>query len=139
MGVPGNRQPSKTENFQTRTLRSTQTPQESDSSTLNHGLPCGSVGKESTCSALDSGDMGSISELGRSPGGGHGSSLQYSCLKIPMDRGAWQATVHRVTKSQTRLKQMSTLNHTCKGYMGSSAFDVHGLLKRCPSSPHPNR
>ena len=81
----------------------------------------------------------SVPELGRSPGGGHGSSLQYSCLKIPMDRGAWQATVHRVTKSQTRLKQMSTLNHTCKGYMGSSAFDVHGLLKRCPSSPHPNR
>ena len=38
-----------------------------------------------------------------SPGGGHGNSLQYSCLQNPMDRGAWQATVHGVTKSQTRL------------------------------------
>ena len=43
-----------------------------------------------TCNA---GDLGSISELGRSPGGGHGNSLQYSCLENPMDRGAWWATV----------------------------------------------
>ena len=47
------------------------------------------------------GDLGSIPELGRSPGGGHGNSLQYSCLENPMDREAWQATVHGVTKSQT--------------------------------------
>ena len=40
---------------------------------------------------------------GRSPGGGHGNPLQYSCLKNPMDRGAWQATVHGVSKSWTRL------------------------------------
>ena len=40
--------------------------------------------------------------------GGHGNPLQYSCLENPMDRGAWRATVHRVTKSQTRLKQLST-------------------------------
>ena len=45
--------------------------------------------------------------LGRSPGGGHAKPLQYSCLENPMDRGAWQATVHWVTKSQTRLKQFS--------------------------------
>ena len=44
---------------------------------------------------------GSITRSGRSPGGGHGNPLQYSCLENPMDRGAWQATVHRVTKSQT--------------------------------------
>ena len=56
-------------------------------------------------------DMSSISGLGRSPGGGHGSPLQYSCLENPMDRGAWQATVHRVTQSQTQLKQLST--HAC--------------------------
>ena len=42
------------------------------------------------------------------PGGGHGNSLQYSCLKSPMDRGAWRATVHRVPKSRTQLKQVST-------------------------------
>ena len=46
----------------------------------------------------------SIPGSGRSPGGGHGNPLQYSCLENPMDRGAWQATVYRVTKSQTRLK-----------------------------------
>ena len=48
-------------------------------------------------------DSGLISGLGRSPGEGHGNSLQYSCLENPMDRGAWQATVHGLTKSQTRL------------------------------------
>ena len=49
-------------------------------------------------------DAGSISESGRSPGGGHGNPLQYSCLENPMDRGAWRATVHRVTKNWTLLK-----------------------------------
>ena len=49
-------------------------------------------------------DMGSIIGSGRSPGGGNGNPLQYSFLENPMDRGAWQATVHGVTKSQTRLK-----------------------------------
>ena len=53
-------------------------------------------------------DAGSIPELGRSPGEGSGNSLQYFCLENPMDRGAWQATAHRVTKSWTRLKQLST-------------------------------
>ena len=44
--------------------------------------------------------VGSIPGLGRSPGGGHDNPLQYSCLENPMDRGAWQATVHGVAKSQ---------------------------------------
>ena len=48
---------------------------------------------------VDTRDMGSISGLGRSPGEGHGNSLQYSCLENPMDRGAWYVTVHRVTKT----------------------------------------
>ena len=56
-------------------------------------------------------DTGSIPGLGRSPGGGHGTPLQYSCLKNPMDRGAWLATVHGFTKSQTRLKRLSTQVH----------------------------
>ena len=47
------------------------------------------------------GDLGSIPGFGRSPAGGHGNPLQYSCLENPMDRGAWQAVVHRVGKSQT--------------------------------------
>ena len=49
-------------------------------------------------------DMGSIPGLGRSPGGGHGNPLQYSCLENPMDKGTWWATVRRVAKSLTRLK-----------------------------------
>ena len=52
-------------------------------------FPSGSVVKNLPANA---GDAGSISGLGRSPGGGHGNPLQYSCLKNPMDRGAWQAT-----------------------------------------------
>ena len=48
----------------------------------------------------DTGDMGSIPELGRCLGGGNGNPLQYSCLENLMDRGAWWATVHEVTKSQ---------------------------------------
>ena len=58
------------------------------------------IGKESACNA---GDAGSILGLGRSPGGGHGNSLQYFCLENPIDRGAWRARVHGVVKSQTRL------------------------------------
>ena len=54
--------------------------------------------------ARDVRDTGLISELRKFPRGGHGSPLQYSCLKNPMDRGAWGAIVHSVTKSWTRLK-----------------------------------
>ena len=54
--------------------------------------------------AEDIRDMGSIPGSGRSPGGGHDNPLQYSCLDNPMDRGAWWATVHRISKSQTLLK-----------------------------------
>jgi len=64
------------------------------------GFPDGSGGKESSCNA---GDSGSIPELGRSPGEGNGYSLQYSCLENSLDRGACQAIVNRVTKSQTQL------------------------------------
>ena len=52
-------------------------------------------------------DAGSIPGLGRSLGEGHGNPLQYSCLENPMASGAWWATVHRDTKSQTQLKQLS--------------------------------
>jgi len=52
--------------------------------------------------------QGSIPGLRRTPGGGHGNPLQYSCLENPMDRRAWQATVHRVAKSWTPQKQICT-------------------------------
>ena len=64
----------------------------------------GSAGKESTCSARDTGDAGSILGLGRSPGGGNGKPLQYSWMKHLMDRGAWWATVQWVAKSWTWLR-----------------------------------
>ena len=59
------------------------------------------VVKNPPANAGDVRDAGSIPGLGRSPGGGHGHPLQYSCLENSMDRGAWQATFHKVTKSQT--------------------------------------
>ena len=52
------------------------------------GFPDGSVSKESACNAGDTGDLGSVPGSGRSPGGGKGNPLQYSCLENPMDRGA---------------------------------------------------
>ena len=52
-------------------------------------------------------NVGSILGLVRSPGGGHGNLLQYSCLENPMDRRAWWTAVHRIPKRQTRLKQLS--------------------------------
>ena len=62
------------------------------------------VVKNPPASAGDVRYLGSIPGLGRSPGGGHGNPLQYSCLENPMDRGAWRVTVHGVAESQTRLK-----------------------------------
>ena len=77
--------------------------------TSNLGFPGGSDSKELACNA---GDLGSIPGSGRSPGEGNGNSLQYSCLENPMDRGAWWAIVHMVTKSQTRLTELLTLSHS---------------------------
>ena len=65
------------------------------------GFPSDADGKEPACNARD---PGLIPGLGRAPGGGHSNPFQYSCLENPMDRGAWWATVHGVTKSQTQLK-----------------------------------
>ena len=56
------------------------------------------VVKNPPASEGDIRDSGSITGLGRSPGGGCGNPLQYSCLENPMDRGAWQATVHRIAE-----------------------------------------
>ena len=72
------------------------------------GFPGTTSGKEPAANAGDIRDAGSVPGSGRSPVGGNGNPFQYSCLENPMDRGAWQTTVHRVTKSRTRLKQLST-------------------------------
>ena len=68
--------------------------------------------KNLTGKAGDLRNVGLIPGLGRSPGGGLGNPFQDSCLENPMDRGAWWATVHRVVKSYTQLKQLSTHTHT---------------------------
>ena len=62
------------------------------------GPSCSSDGKESACNA---GEVGSVPRSGRSPGEGNGNPFQYSCLENPMDRGAWQATVHGVAEADT--------------------------------------
>ena len=75
-------------------------------------------------------DVGLIPGSGRSPGGGHGKPLQYSCLANPMDRGAWQAAAHRVTQSRTRLSDWTELTpskyhilwiHSTEGFSDSLA------------------
>ena len=68
------------------------------SSVYSLGFPGGSDGKKSTCNAEDA---GLIPGWGRSPGGGNGTPLQYSCLENPMDGRAWWAAVHGVAKSRT--------------------------------------
>ena len=65
---------------------------------------------ESACNSGDAGNTGSTPLLGRSSGGENGNSLQYSCLENPMDRGAWQTTVHGVAKSWTLLSMH--ISHT---------------------------
>ena len=66
------------------------------------GFPDGSVIKNPPVNVGDVRDMGLIPGSGRSPGEGNGNPLQYSCQENPMDREAWQATVHRIAESQTR-------------------------------------
>ena len=74
---------------------------------------------------VNAGDMGSISGLGRSPGEGNGNLLQYSCLGNPIDRGAWQATIHGVTRvgpnlvTNTYHKRLSDLSLVVLGFPGS--------------------
>ena len=68
---------------------------------VSHGFSGGASNKELSCSAGDKRDAGSIPGLGRSPGGGHGSQLQYSCLENPMDREAQGVTDHGLIKSRS--------------------------------------
>ena len=90
-------------------LRSCQTISHSRWTIL--GFPGAISGKEPTCQYRRRKRCRFVPGSGRSPGGGHGNSLQYSCLENPMDRGAWWAMVHRVAESWTRLKWLTT-HHT---------------------------
>ena len=69
--------------------------------TTETGFPNGTVVKNTPANARGAGDTALIPGLGRSPGGGNGNPPQYSCLENPMDRGAWQATIHGVAGSDT--------------------------------------
>ena len=68
---------------------------------IKNGLPWWLSGKESTYNAGATEDVGLIPGLARTPTGGHGNPLQYSCLENPLDRGARWATVHRAAKNRT--------------------------------------
>ena len=118
------------------------------------GFPGGSDSKESTCKA---GDPGSVPGLGKSPGEGNDHLLQYSCLGNPMDRGAWQATVHGVARVRHNLatdrpwykttegfyKLFSGLNYLTKfhtflfftGLMGLIILPFHSYLHKTKQKP----
>ena len=76
--------------------------------------------KNPSANAGDIRDLGLIPGSGRSPGGGHGNSPQYSCLKNPMDRGTWWVTVHGVTESQMRSLSTPTCLGICDRQGGSN-------------------
>ena len=69
----------------------------------SEGFPGGPVVKNPPANARESGDTGLLLGSGRSPGGGHGNPVQYSCLDNPMDSGAWRTTVYRAAESLTQL------------------------------------
>ena len=106
--------------------------------TTRERLPWWLSGKESTCNA---GDAGSIPQSGRSPGGGDGNPLQYSCLENPLDRGAYSATVHGVTESWTWLKWQHTppsprskLSDSAQ-FSSADTLQPHGLQHARPPCP----
>ena len=96
---------------------------------LLRGLPWWGSGKESACNAEDTGDVGWIPGSGRSPGGGNGNPLQYPCQENPMDRGAWQARVRGVAKSQMQLSAHACTDLEDIGYWkeGSWKFRTQAM------------
>ena len=92
------------------------------------GFPRWHSGKEPACNAGVIRDTDSIPGWGRSPGGGHGSPVQYSCLENPTDRGAWWATDHGVTKNQTQLKWLRI--HAMQPWTFLSLFSFHPVFAK---------
>ena len=97
------------------------------------GFPGGSDDNESACNV---GEPGSIPGLGRSPGEVNGNPLQYSCLENPMDRGAWQSTVHGVAKSWTQLSNFTITAYLVTKYYFFFFKESQVLVFKCfDSSP----
>ena len=108
------------------------------------GFPWWLSSKDSACSAGDKEDIGWIPGSARSPGGGNDNPLQYSCLKNPMDRGAWQTIVWRDTKSQMWQDTQSALicqftyahthththTHTCSSAVSNLSY-THTHTHKC--------
>ena len=93
---------------------------------ITYGLPWRLRGKDTACNAGDMRDAGSIPGLGRSAGGGYGNTFQDSCLENPMDRGTGWTTLHRVTKSRTRLSNSAHTHITHSIFF----FSFHKTLRR---------
>ena len=89
------------------------------------GFPGGAVARNPPANAGDTRDAGSTPGLGRSPGVGNSNPLQFSCLKNPLDRGAWWATVHRVAKSWTQLSDGAHTHAVTLG-LGEEPSQVSG-------------
>ena len=93
--------------------------------------------KNLPANAGSAGLVGSIPGSGRSPGKGNGTPLQYSCLENPMDRGALQATVHRVTKSQTQLSDFTHFTHSMTA--SQMPLDNESMITTAQSPEHLRR
>ena len=89
-------------------------------------------GKYSACSAGDTGDVGSILALQRSIGRGNGNPFQYSCLENSMDRGAWWAAVHGITKSRTRLSDFTYLLTMLLIFNSTDTFGTYCVIGTVP-------
>ena len=100
------------------------------------GFPGSSSGKEPACQCRKYKRHGFDPGLERSPGEGLGNQLQYSCLENPKDRGAWAATVHRVTKSWTLLKQLNRHACMCAKHCSSFWEEYHRKQNREKSCLH---
>ena len=96
-----------------------------------------SVVQNPPVNAGDAGDTCSIPGSGRSPGGGNGNPLQYSCLKNPMNRGAWRATVHGVVKSWTRLSMHALSSVQFSRSVVSDSLRPHESQHARPPCPSP--
>ena len=95
---------------------------------ISKGFPGSSEVKASAC---NTGELGLIPRLGRSPGEGKSNPLQYSCLENPIDRGAWWAAVHGVAKSRTQLSDFTSLHFSLTRYFHFLCFSYPFSIDEC--------